>query len=148
MSKLFVYGINQNCDKDTIEKEFQQCGAVEDVYNTGKGYAFVTMADPEGAEKAKAELNGYMIDGQEIKVDDAKPRQDGGGQRRGGYRSFDGGDRRGGYGGGRGRGGYGGGRGGGYGGGRGGFGGGDRDGGFGGGRSRDYDDDGQNGGHY
>ena len=56
------------------------CGVVEDVYNTGKGYAFITMADSESAEKAIAELNGITIDGQEIKVDTAKaPREGGGG---------------------------------------------------------------------
>ena len=73
------------------------------MYNTGKGYAFITMADSESAEKAIAELNGITIDGQEIKVDTAKaPREGGGGgggRGRGGYR----GDRDGGYrGGGRG----------------------------------------------
>jgi len=126
-AKLFVYGVNSRCPRDLLENEFGACGVVEDVYNTGKGYAFVTMADQDGADKAIAELNGISIDGQEIKVDAAKaPRDgDGGGERRGG-------------GGGRGRG-FGGGRGGGggFGGGRGrGFGGGGRGGrgGFGGGR--------------
>jgi len=117
-TKLFVYGVNARCPRDLIENEFGACGAVEDVYNTGKGYCFVTMADQEGADKAIAELNGISIDGQEIKVDAAK--QDGGG-------------------GGGGGGGFGGGRGGGRGRGRGGFrggrGGGDGDG-FGGGRGR------------
>jgi len=120
MSKLFVYGVNARCPNDVLENEFGACGVVEDVYNTGKGYAFITMADSESAEKAIAELNGVTIDGQEIKVDTAKaPREGGGG----------GGDR-----GGRGRGGYRG--GGGFRGGRGGGGGyrGDRDGGYRGGR--------------
>jgi len=104
MAKLFVYGINARCPRDLLENEFGACGAVEDVYNTGKGYAFVTMADQEGADKAIAELNGVSIDGQEIKVDAAKAPREGGGRREGGG-GFGGGGR-GGYGGGRGGGGY------------------------------------------
>jgi len=125
-AKLFVYGINARCPRDVLENEFGACGMVEDVYNTGKGYAFVTMADQEGADKAIAELNGISIDGQEIKVDAAKAPRDGaggggGGHREGGYGGGRGGGRGfgrgggggGGFRGGRGRGGFGGGRGGG-----------------------------------
>ena len=46
-----------------------RCGEVTDVYITEKGYAFVTMADEESAATAIKELNGIIIDGQEIKVD-------------------------------------------------------------------------------
>merc|ERR1719312_1762049 len=129
MAKLFVYGVNARCPKDLIENEFNTCGDVEDVYITGKGYAFVTMADQEGADKAISELNGISIDGQEIKVDAAKAPRDGAGGGGGGRREGGGGgyrDREGGFGG-RGRG-FGGGRGG------GGFRGGRGRGGFGGGR--------------
>ena len=77
---------------------------MEDIYNTGKGYAFVTMADQDGAEKAIAELNGREIDGQAIKVDAAKPpRERGEGGGGGGYRGGRGGG--GGFRGGRGGGG-------------------------------------------
>jgi len=126
MAKLFVYGVNARCPREDLEGEFARCGEVTDVYITEKGYAFVTMADDAGAAAAIKELNGIVIDGQEIKVDNAH-----GGDRRGGGggggfrgRSFSRG------GGGRGGGGFGGGRGGGFGGGRGGGG----RGGFGGGR--------------
>ena len=57
-----------------------RCGEVTDVYITEKGYAFVTMADEESAATAIKELNGIIIDGQEIKVDTAHS----GGDRRGG----------------------------------------------------------------
>ena len=71
-------------------------------------YAFVTMAEDSSADAACQELNGAVIDGQEIKVDRAR----GGGDRRGGG---GGGGFRGGRGGGGGfGGGYGGGRDGGY----------------------------------
>ena len=86
-----------------------RCGVVEDVYNTGKGYAFVTMADQEGADKAIAELNGVTVDGQEIKVDAAKAPREGGDRPRRNDRDGEGGGYRGGRGGG-----FRGGRGGGY----------------------------------
>jgi len=138
MSKLFVYGVNSRCPRDVLENEFATCGEVEDVYITQNGYAFVTMVDQSGAEKAIQELNGATIDGQEIKVDAAKPREDRGGDRSYGRGRGGGGFRgrgRGGFGEGRGggRGGFGDRRGGGFGGGRGGYGG---DGGYRGGRGR------------
>jgi len=127
MAKLFVYGVNARCPRDTLENEFARCGEVTDVYITEKGYAFVTMADDDAAQAAIKELNGSIVDGQEIKVDSA---HGGGGERRGGGggggfrgRSFSRGGPRGGggFGGGRGAprggGGFGGGRGGGRGGG-------------------------------
>lgn len=106
-----------------------------DVHNTGKGYAFVTFDNKDSAETAIREMDGVTLNGQQIKVNEAKPREGGRGGGRGGF------------GGGRGRGGgYGGGRGGGFGGvsahsslhfvsltdySQGGY---DRDGGYGGGR--------------
>ena len=39
-----------------------------------KGYGFVTFADAEDAEKAKAEFNGSVFEGRKIKVEVAEPR--------------------------------------------------------------------------
>ena len=49
-------------------------------------YAFVTMADDDSADAAVKELNGAVIDGQEVKVDRA--RGGGGGGRGGKYQFF------------------------------------------------------------
>ena len=148
MAKLFVYGVNQDISNGEIQGEFEKFGMVTDVYNTGKGYAFVTFERKEDADTAQDSMDGQTIFGQQLKVNEAKPREGGGG---GGYGGGRGGGRGGGYGGGRGGGGYGGGGGGdryggggggGYGGGRGGgggYGGGRGGGGYGGGgRSNDY----------
>lgn len=105
MSRLFVYGVNQRCPEHTIRSEFEKCGEVTDVFITGKGYAFVTMADDEGATAAIRDLNGITVDGQEIKVDTAKKRESGGGNRDGGEFRGPRRDGGGGYRGGRGRGG-------------------------------------------
>lgn len=92
MTKLFVYGVNSRCPKDLVEEEFGRCGEVTDVYITSKGFAFVTMADQDGVDAAIKELNGTELDGQEIKVEQARAREDredgGGGRRSFGSRSY------------------------------------------------------------
>lgn len=114
--------MNANCPRDKLEKEFAVIGDVTDCFITGKGYAFVTMANHEDAERAIEKLHGAEVDGQEIKVEEARARNEGDrggrGGGRGGYRGRGGrgGGFRGGRGDGRGRG-----RG------RGGFGGGSRE---------------------
>lgn len=103
--KLFVYGVSASCPRNILESEFSKCGRVNDIFNTGKGYAFITMADERDAKIAVEDLNGQTLDGQEIKVEishgkgSTKPRGGGGRDRDryGGGR--DRGDRRGGGGG-------------------------------------------------
>merc|ERR1712106_1292478 len=108
--KLFVYGVNENTSNSELSDAFSKYGTVVDTYNTGKGYAFVTFDNKEDAQTATDQLNGQEILGQQVKVNVARPKNDGGG----------GGGGRGGYGGGGDYGGRGGGdRGGGYGGDRG-----------------------------
>merc|ERR1712013_508648 len=115
--------MGQNFENSGLQAEFEKFGTVTDVYNTGKGFAFVTFERKEDAEAATREMDGATLNGQQIKVNEARPRDNSGG---GGGRGRGGG----GYGGGgRGGGGYGRG-GGGYGHGGGGYGGG----GYGGGR--------------
>merc|ERR1712226_689470 len=98
MTKLFVYGVNANCPKEKLEKEFSGLGEVTDCFITGKGYAFVTMANHEDAERAIEKLHGAEVDGQEIKVEEARARGRGGGGR--GRGGGDRGGGRGGFGGG------------------------------------------------
>ncbi len=126
--KIYVGNIPFSTTEDSLSAEFGAFGEVEDVAlitdrETGRprGFAFVTMANDEEAKKAIETLNGTEVGGRTITVNEARPREGGGGGPRGGgggggYRGGRGG------GGGGGRGGYGGGGGGG--GGRGGYGGG------------------------
>ena len=51
-----------------IKGEFEKCGRVVDVYNTGKGFAFVTFDRKEDAAAAIQELDGANVCGQSIKV--------------------------------------------------------------------------------
>ena len=121
--KLYVGNLSFQSSSQDLEDLFAGIGAVESATvvedrETGRsrGFGFVEMANQEDGEKAIAELNGTDFNGREIKVNEAKPREDrggggygGGGNRGGGYGG--GGNRGGGggYGGGGGRGDYGGG---------------------------------------
>ena len=124
MSKnIFVGSLAWGTTSEGLEQAFAQYGVVTSakVINdreTGrsKGFAFVEMET--GGDEAIRALNGSDLDGRQIVVNEARPREERGG------------------GGGGGRGGYGGGGGGGYGGGGGGGRGGYGGGGGGGGRDR------------
>ena len=129
-TNIFVAKLNYNTTSETLEDIFQQYGEVSSAKviidrDTGrsKGFGFVEMPNEDEANEAINSLNETELDGNQIVVKVARPREErGGGGGRGGY---GGGGGRGGYGGGGGgRGGYGGGGGsrggGGYGGGGGG----------------------------
>ncbi|HTZ21282.1 MAG TPA: RNA-binding protein [Opitutaceae bacterium] len=105
-SKLYVGNMSFNTSEDELRSTFGQFGTVTDVYvamdkMTGRprGFAFVTMGTPEEAKLAIEKLNGTDLGGRALTVNEARPKEEGGG------RSFGGGGGRGGYGGGGGRGG-------------------------------------------
>ena len=54
------------------------------MYNTGKGFAFVTFGNKQDAQTATRELDGANVCGQQIKVNEARPKGDGGGRGGGG----------------------------------------------------------------
>jgi RNA recognition motif-containing protein len=131
--KLYVGNLAFKTSSDDLQQLFSAAGTVESASvvedrDTGRsrGFGFVEMASKEEGEAAIAQFNGKELDGRNLTVNEARPREDRGGRGGGG------GGGRGGYGGGGGRGGGGGGRGG-YGGGGGGRGGGGYGGGSGGG---------------
>ena len=136
-SRLYVGNLSYDTDTETLRQAFSSSGEVTDAHvvtdresGRSRGFGFVTMATEDQAKKAIETMNGSMIDGRAIRVNEAEERPRGGGGFGGGPRS----DR--GFGGGGGGGGYGGGGGGFGGGGRGRDGGGGRNGGFGGGGGR------------
>jgi RNA recognition motif-containing protein len=113
-TKLYVGNLSFSTSTEDLEQIFAEIGTVQSANiiedrETGRsrGFAFVEMSSKEEAQNAISTLNGKEINGRELTVNEAKPRED-----------------RGGSGGGGGRGGYGGGGGGGRGGNRGGGGGG------------------------
>jgi RNA recognition motif-containing protein len=134
MTKIYVGNLSFNTTEDGLRQVFEQYGEVATASivtdrETGRsrGFAFVEMPNDGEAKAAIEAMNGQALDGRNLTVNEARPREAGGGGR-GGF-----------GGGGGGRGGFGGGGGGGRGGG-GGYGGG------GGGRGGWGDDDGGRGG--
>ena len=113
--KLYVGNLSFQTTSEDLQQLFAQAGTVESATvvedrDTGRsrGFGFVEMASKEEGEKAIEQFNGTDMNGRNLTVNEARPREDrgnrGGGGGRGGY----GGNR----GGGGGRGGYGGGGGG------------------------------------
>jgi RNA recognition motif-containing protein len=141
---IYVGNLVWDCTADDLLELFKEYGAVDRAQvitdrETGRsrGFGFVEMSNDDEAQRAIDALNGTAFKGRSLTVNEARPREEGGG--RGGYGGGGGGGGRGGYGGGGGgRGGYGGGGGGG--GGRGGYGGGGGGGGYGGGGRGGYRD--------
>lgn len=139
-SKLYVGNLSYQTTEAQLLDLFGQFGEVRRATlvtdrDTGRprGFAFVEMANDEGAQAAIAALDGQTVDGRVLQVNVARPREDrgpGGGGGRGGFGGGGGGFGGGGFGGGGGGGFGGGGRsggGGGRGGSRGGRGGGSRE---------------------
>jgi len=102
---LYVGNLSFNVDDSALEQIFSEHGTVEAAKvimdrETGRsrGFGFVEMSSQEEAQAAIAALDGNDCEGRDMKVNEAKPRPEGGGG--GGGRGG-----RGGYGGGGGGGG-------------------------------------------
>lgn len=113
--KLYVGNLSFNTSTQDLEQAFSAAGTVESVNiiedrDTGRsrGFGFVEMASREDGENAIAQLNGKELDGRELTVNEAKPREERGGGG-GGFGGGRGGNRGGGGGRGGNRGGFGGG---------------------------------------
>ncbi len=126
-TKLYVGNLSFSTTEETLRGLFEADGrrvvevaiVTDRVTGQSRGFGFVEMGSPEEATAAVEALNGKVVDGRTLTVNEARPKTErgfGGGGGRGG---FGGGGGYGGGGGRGGRGGYGGG-----GGGRGGYGGG------------------------
>ena len=116
-TKLYVGNLAFGVTSDDLQEHFAQAGTVESAKvvedrDTGRsrGFGFVEMASSEEAMAAIEQFNGQDLDGRNLVVNEARPREEGGGGGRGGRGAGGGGGGRGGYGGGGGgRGGSGGG---------------------------------------
>jgi len=123
--KLYVGNLSYSVRDSDLEDLFAAHGTVDSAQvimdrDTGrsKGFGFVEMSSDQEAQAAISALNGKDLDGRNLTVNEARPKEEGGGRGKGGGGGYGGGG--GGRGGGGGYGGGGGGRGGGYGGGGGG----------------------------
>jgi RNA recognition motif-containing protein len=104
--KLYVGNLPYSATEQSLRDAFAPSGTVDTVSlitdrDTGqsKGFAFVEMSSDSEAQAATQAMNGKTLDGRQIKVNEAKPRESrGGGGGGGGYGGGGGGG--GGYGGG------------------------------------------------
>ncbi len=119
--RIYVGGLPYSATEEDLENLFSASGAVKEVSvitdrytGQAKGFGFVEMDNDAEAEAAIAALNGTLMGGRTLTVNEAKPREDRprGGGGGGGYGGSGGGYGGGGGGGRSGGGGYGGGGGG------------------------------------
>lgn len=103
--KLYIGNLSYSTDTSKLEEIFGEFGEVDSAQiitdrDTGrsKGFGFIEMPDDEAAKAAIEQLHDTDIDGRNVTVNEARPRED----RRGGGGGFRGGNRGGGggYGGG------------------------------------------------
>ena len=115
--RIYVGNLSYETTEDELKQAFEQFGRVEsaaiitDKFNgKSKGFGFVEMSDNTESQAAIESLNGQDLKGKTIVVNEARPRTErpggrrgygGGGGRRGSNGSPRGGGSRGGYRGGR-----------------------------------------------
>jgi cold-inducible RNA-binding protein len=90
-NKLYVGNLPYNISEDELRSLFEQAGTVASVAiikdretRQSKGFGFIEMGNDEEAENAIRLLNGYNLNRRELKVNEARPREEGS---EGGFRS-------------------------------------------------------------
>jgi RNA recognition motif-containing protein len=81
-TRLYVGNLSFHATTDSVREAFTQLGEVTDVHvvmdrETGRsrGFAFVTMGTPQAAASAIASMNGALLDGRPLRVNEAEERQ-------------------------------------------------------------------------
>lgn len=92
-TRLYVGGLSYNTDEDSLRAHFSQAGEVRSAQiitdrDTGrsKGFGFVEMGSQAEMEKAIQMFNGKPLDGRNLTVNQARPREERGGGGGGGGR--------------------------------------------------------------
>jgi len=100
-TKLFVGNLSFNTTENDLQDAFAAHGTVVEANimmdrasGRPRGFGFVTMSTPEEAQAAITAMNGASLDGRNLTVNEARPKEEraGGGPRGGGRRGW-GGDR-------------------------------------------------------
>jgi RNA recognition motif-containing protein len=81
-TRLYVGNLSFNATSDSVREAFTQSGEVTDVHvvmdrETGRsrGFAFVTMGTPQAAATAISSMNGALLDGRPLRVNEAEERK-------------------------------------------------------------------------
>lgn len=82
-TKLYIGNIAFNTEQETIRELFEDYGPIIDLYvpldqNTSRprGFAFVTL-EPDNAQRAIEEVDGWEVDGRMLRVNEAQPKGSG-----------------------------------------------------------------------
>ena len=82
-SKLYVGNMSFKTSEADLRDAFGQFGTITDIYiasdrETGRprGFAFVTFATEEEAKAAIEKMNGVDLDGRQLTVNEAKPKEE------------------------------------------------------------------------
>jgi RNA recognition motif-containing protein len=82
-AKLYVGNLPYSTRDDGLQKLFAQAGNVVSATvitdresGRSKGFGFVEMSSPEEADKAIRMFNGYSLDGRDLRVSIARPREE------------------------------------------------------------------------
>jgi cold-inducible RNA-binding protein len=93
LKNIFVGNLSFGVTEDAVRSLFEQYGTVERVSivtdrDTGraKGFGFVEMTGDAEAERAISSLNGQELDGLNLTINEARPKEDRGGGGFGGGR--------------------------------------------------------------
>lgn len=80
-NRLYVGNLSFNSDQDSLMQAFSAIGDVSEVHvvmdrETGRsrGFGFVTMGSSSLAAQAISRMNGAMLDGRELRVNEAEER--------------------------------------------------------------------------
>lgn len=93
-NRLYIGNLSFSATAQTLRDAFEPHGAVEDIHlvtdresGQSRGFGFVTMGSSESAAAAIGAMNGFMLDGRALRVNEAEERNrtgGGGGRRDGG----------------------------------------------------------------
>lgn len=96
--KLYIGNLPYSVKDETLQQLFSQAGAVESakvifdkMSGRSKGFGFVEFANDNEADSAIEKFNGFELEGRNIKVSVAQPKEEGGS--RGGGGGYGGGGR-------------------------------------------------------
>jgi RNA recognition motif-containing protein len=90
--RIYVGNLPFRATEDQVRELFSRYGPVENIAwirdrdtNEFRGFCFVEMGDAAADEAIKA-LNGYQMESRALRINEAQPREGGGGGGRGGGR--------------------------------------------------------------
>lgn len=83
MNSIYVGNLSRNTTEATLKSLFAPYGEIKSVKIvidrvTGepRGFAFVDMEAPDSIKEAIEALNGQEVDGQRLRINEARPRED------------------------------------------------------------------------